>query len=180
MKLSRTLFIVILNLIIAMIFSSIVRANPTQLYTVELLVFKYTNSSAAQQESWLLDREALSAATLKMPAVLPYPELDPSELTLKTESWALRQKLNYPILLHTAWQQPISSVRSAKPFTIIDDQQQILGTLKISNSNYIDIEANFQLPDEPQYTLTEKLRVRDDEVHYLDHPAFGILIKVMR
>ncbi|MFN3234029.1 MAG: CsiV family protein [Gammaproteobacteria bacterium] len=82
--------------------------------------------------------------------------------------------------------------------TVIDDEDasyyQINGTIKISLNTYFDIDTHLQflVPEKDKsvrvsentltpfkvFEINEELRSRSNELHYLDNPAFGVLIKI--
>ena len=84
---------------------------------------------------------------------------------------------------------------------IYDPLQKFMlnGTVRISRSNYIDVKTDLVLNVPKQqliqadplqfkqwpasrtvasFSLRERRRMRPNEIHYLDHPLFGLLIKV--
>ncbi len=80
------------------------------------------------------------------------------------------------------------------------EQWQLNGTLKINKSNYYNVAADLALnlpinalknyatpselkqwfPDQSMinFALKQKARLRKDELHYFDHPLFGMLVKI--
>ena len=156
------------GLLLLMVATKAVFAN-TNLYQVELLVFQYTDKQALQSEYWS-DKEHWSMENNAVIVESNTPK------TLTTELWALKQKLNFPIITHISWQQPIT--RSNRPrLAQLPANSSLSGTLSFKQSNYLELDADLQLEN---YQIKESRRIRLGEVHYLDHPAFGALIKITR
>jgi hypothetical protein len=124
--------------------------------------------------------------------------LRPEELKLGVEYRKLRAISAYEPLLHVGWVQPGLAEADAVP---ID-----LGTLGVFNPRgtvrvhlirflHVTLDLTYQgsssaTPaqssadglDEiilaPQYRLTTTRSVRSGELHYFDHPAFGVLVRI--
>jgi hypothetical protein len=123
--------------------------------------------------------------------------LRPDELKLGTEYRKLRAISAYEPLVHVGWVQPGLAEANAVPMD--------LGTLGVLNPRgtvrvhlsrflHITLDLTYQasaatLPsgaqdglDEivlaPQYRLTATRSARSNELHYFDHPAFGVLVRV--
>jgi len=124
--------------------------------------------------------------------------LAPEELKLGTEYRKLQAIAAYTPLLHTGWVQPGLPEAQAVPFDL-----KTLGVLNprgtvrvhLSRFLHITLDLTYQAPlaggpaasanDElgeisfaPQYRLTATRSARSNELHYFDHPAFGVLIRV--
>ena len=123
--------------------------------------------------------------------------LRPEELKLGTEYRKLRAISAYQPLVHVGWVQPGLAEADSKP---ID-----LGTLGVLNPRgtvrvhlarflHITLDLTYQGAssaaaagvgdglDEivlaPQYRLTTTRSARSNELHYFDHPAFGVLVRI--
>jgi hypothetical protein len=77
------------------------------------------------------------------------------------------------------------SGRMSLPVEIYDASQKLTGWVKIQRGELLHVLADIELsPSESVeedgliYHLKEKRRVLFKEVHYLDHPKFGLIVKV--
>ena len=57
------------------------------------------------------------------------------------------------------------------------------GTFKVSLNRYLHVNTDLQFidhtTDEPlSYSLIDSRRVKSGEIHYIDHPAFGVIFKI--
>jgi hypothetical protein len=150
-----------------------------------------------------------------------YRSLPKKSFTLGTIAGSLRRSSKYDLAMHKAWLQPINS----RPSPILlqtgeqyDDLFEIDGTLSISRSRYLHVQADLWFTQfEPKYDqsqfgalspagfselqknypelikieqnrdafipiqaypLHHSRRMRSSALHYIDHPYFGILIKI--
>ncbi len=198
-------------------------------YQVEVLVFQHLrDASRPIKEAFPLHpvlptlTHALTLAEGGPDAgINDYQLLPSSTFSLSEEDKSLRKSKYYRVLVHLAWQQPISSRRSAKPVLIdgtlahqpfllqnrdpfalyAEGLQEDLpvegtknwtlkGTLTLSKSRYLHLQSNLLLhlnadavshKDELQdFRLIEKRRIRSKELHYVDHPRFGLLVRVTK
>ncbi|WP_052501360.1 CsiV family protein [Thiomicrospira microaerophila] len=136
--------------------------------------------------------------------------LDPDQRTLLEEAGKMTTDRGYDILAHLAWQQPLRSNQLAMPVLIDPSLQlrranvsRLLGKIRIYQERFIhaDVQmeldrqiptrirenfANHQqipiewLPESWRFKIEESRRVRYGQIHYLDHPIFGVLIKIDR
>ena len=125
-------------------------------------------------------------------------------LELKSVAAKLSPKKGYKILFHKAWSQntgadidmPTLIIESAK------GSSQLAGTVKLYKSRYahVDFDLRFDrripdriksefmsqqkfsegdlLPDNWQFELKESRKIRPNQLHYIDHPLFGILVQL--
>lgn len=161
-------------------------------YQAEVIIFardgEYRNAEQWPAAPTLPDS---TNARLLQPLDHPDPTLRqiPPEQQQLTEVWQrLRRSRGFKPLLHLAWQQPglarEAAVSVALPATAADGSAiPLLGqiTLSLSRYHHLDADIAYQLPwaDPEWYRLQGALRMRSGELHYLDHPLFGLLAKVV-
>jgi hypothetical protein len=123
--------------------------------------------------------------------------LRPEELKLGTEYRKLRAISAYQPLAHVGWVQPGLPESDSTPIDLgtlgtINPR----GTVRVHLTRYLHVtlDLTYQAPlstpaessvdglDEivlaPQYRLTTTRRVISGELHYFDHPAFGVLVRI--
>jgi hypothetical protein len=138
----------------------------------------------------LADARAAAEEALR---IRPLPA---SELKLVNEYRRLQSLSAYEPLLHTAWVQPGLPESEAKPFDL--GTLGVLnpsGTVRVHLSRFLHITldltyqggsaAAVQATDElaelsfaPRYRLAATRSSRSGELHYFDHPAFGVLVRI--
>ncbi len=124
--------------------------------------------------------------------------LEPEELKLGNEYAKLRASAAYRPLVHAGWVQPGLPEADAEPFDL-----KVLGVLNprgtvrvhLSRFLHITLDLTYQADgtsapgvaagdglDElvlaPRYHLVAARNARSNELHYFDHPAFGVLVRV--
>ncbi len=162
-------------------------------------------------------------ADVLLDSALPqaYRALPKETFTLSTIARSLRRSSKYDVAMHKAWIQPVGS--NPSPILLqagdrYDDLFEIDGTLSISRSRYLHVQADLWFTQfEPKYNpsqfmlrqpaqfserakgypelikaelnrdthiavqtfpLHHSRRMRSSALHYIDHPYFGILIKI--
>lgn len=172
-------------------------ADKPDLYQINVIVFEHITAQGLQAEQWpaITDMPDLARAV--------DPELLPPEMSqLKVENRRLHRKIaqqkNYKVLLNISWQQKIPVSKHAKPIHITGNK--IDGTITITRDHYFNIQTNLILTEPADYLdnigkgnyaanitnnsyksfqMAETCRMRSNELNYLDHPLFGMLIKIM-
>jgi hypothetical protein len=127
---------------------------------------------------------------------------------LRKAADSLRQSGQYQPLLHVAWRQPTVDRPQAQAVLLYEGMTEgasratkeslavarLVGTVTLSVSRYLHLEADLvyrppttasppadataPLQELPGYRLQESRRMRSGEVHYLDHPLFGVVALV--
>ncbi|GMQ97372.1 MAG: CsiV family protein [Gammaproteobacteria bacterium] len=116
---------------------------------------------------------------------------------------SLKQSSQYRVITHLAWRQLGLPPDSAPPvlinegqdspslvFNSFDNQpdKELQGLIKISRKRYLHIDADLVYRAQvtaddgsarmASFRLTEHRRMRSKELHYLDHPLFGMIIAI--
>ncbi len=121
---------------------------------------------------------------------------------LAGEDGRLQRSNVYRVVFHRAWIQPVPDRDQLRPMLIQVGERgggnsRIEGFLGITRGRYLHLDARLwyatnatqsapttiaesALPaDEPSYMeLREQRRMRSGELHYLDHPKFGVLARI--
>ena len=136
--------------------------------------------------------------------------VDADRLTLKDELAKMTTAQGYDVLAHFAWQQPALDRENAKPILIDQFVQRrrlessiLFGTIRMYQERFAHVDVHLELDRQIptrirerfaehqqidsdwmtegwRFQLNESRRVRYGQLHYLDHPIFGVLIKVDR
>lgn len=116
-----------------------------------------------------------------------YRSLPPEEHVLAKEAASLARRAGYRVLAHQAWLEPMQQKVPPTHVMIVagnDDRDipgRIIGTVGIRLSRFLHAEVVFSFPygNTGGYAhLVETRRMRSQEVHYIDHPLFGALIRI--
>jgi hypothetical protein len=97
---------------------------------------------------------------------------------------ALRSRLDnsrqYRVLEHVAWTQPGLGSGSAVPVRI-RSPGALDGTVKVTLSRYLHVYSDFMFEGAgvgQPVRVRDHRRMRSRELHYIDHPLFGILVQI--
>jgi len=162
-------------------------------YTVELVLFTRNTAPGASGEIWTKNPGELgwdSVSTGNFASVSRGNwRLTGSKLALKRAEETLTP------VIHTAWQQPVYSRKSARSFYLKSDREIAPGTplvegmVKVSVSRYLHIDLDLlmrgtsadsgSLPGGFRtFRFNEHRRMRSKELHYIDHPLMGMLVLI--
>jgi hypothetical protein len=124
--------------------------------------------------------------------------LRPEELKLGNEYRRLQAGSGFRPLLHAGWVQPGLAEGDAEPFDLkVLGVSNPAGTIRVHLIRLLhitldltyqadgaaspDLAANDGLEEvalAPRYRLATTRGVRSNELHYFDHPAFGVLVRI--
>ena len=122
-----------------------------------------------------------------------------SDLRLHDTWGALRRSSRYRPLLHVGWQLP-GAARNAARWAHIGPHlgegragTLVRGAVKVSLARYLHLELDLlydRLRDgshdtpgdavQTRFRLRSSRRMRSNELHYIDHPLFGVLVLITR
>ena len=139
--------------------------------------------------------QELGQAFLDPMVIEPVPE---GEWQLSRHAYSLGRSAELKIQSHQAWRQPGFSKEESPWIDLASESDQLSGKIRISLSRYLhaDVDINLANPDwSPSYYPTSEApplqqaerihfetsrRLKRDELHYIDHPLAGVLIRIER
>lgn len=180
--------------------------DETRWYDVEVIIFSHNNQQYRESELWPIDYElpqteetkTLLSARSGRSKPVAFAKLDSNSLRLTSEANRIKSAPDMELLLHLGWRQPGLPEDKAIAVSIDgESSQRVGGTLKLVLSRYLHINTDLiyrepqsdsssqpelaELSFEPRYQayhLKQSRRMRSRELHYLDHPLFGMAIMV--
>lgn len=213
----------LLSLFFCLVCFKVRAEEKSDVYQVEVLLFRYNKGFDATRESWpqKMDRllpanGVLPDASGLAPADSPYVFLDGSRLTFKPYLASLQRTQALKPLYHIAWQQRRNTNDEARPLWVQagtvtpDGQHELEGNINLSVNadmivtvdlllaNYVQAGSDDSNPEtvanesaaaEPSSVhyvtsqvarMQETRQVKFNELHYFDHPLFGMLLRVTR
>jgi hypothetical protein len=167
-----------LRSILAVLFLSIPLAclADDDVYDFEIVIFERPDGVA--EEVWPEEPEqpdpTLAVASLDMIA-LPASDrsLEPVAYTLKKKGMIVHE--------HVAFREAPGGRNSNNWLWI--DRGRLTGLLRVTRGRYLHLDTDLALqdPDSAQlYRIQLNRRMRSGELHYVDHPLLGIVIKAER
>ena len=133
-------------------------------------------------------------------AALAYRLLHRSDLALDDVRRALRRSARYRPFLHVGWRLPGLRYGAARPVHVSPrlgndgngggERPVVRGTVKVSLARYlqVDLDLIYGRPGNDEtaapgaaptrFRLVTRRRMRSGELHYIDHPLFGVLVLI--
>jgi hypothetical protein len=157
-------------------------------YQVEIIVFK--NIEPPLNGETFSNYPALpkyEKATELLPTdetlITNYMQLPSEKFNLNREESLISKKENYELLLHESWlqQQNEELIVHVKSDTQRSDLLE--GTIHIKRAYYYKANIDFDLQSHSlggtkHFVLNTKRNLKNNEMHFIDHPQFGILLKI--
>lgn len=190
MQLALRAFVLVLGLLTAVSAS----AGDTDWYRIEIVVFANTQAGAGGSEAWptdISDPSTQNAQQLAPPGSGgAYSMLANSELKLGGVVSELRSSGVRKPILHIGWRQPVLERGKARPVWIQGGPQQyradgrampeISGTLLLTRSRFLHVWTDLMYLEPGSqgvpFHMKDHRRMRSGEIHYIDHPMFGMII----
>ncbi|MCC6303288.1 MAG: peptidoglycan binding protein CsiV [Gammaproteobacteria bacterium] len=172
-------------------------------YDVELIVFKNKAPPTQNGELWPVDPgtpELAQTTELAPPAggTQPFQQLGASSHTLGSALTRLSASRDYRPLLHLAWRQPVTAQADAPAVHVYGGgngaeggeagdatpAREIDGAVRVSRNRFLHVDVDLLLRENGPtdagrtFRLRQSRRVSSGELHYFDHPAFGVLVKL--
>ncbi len=167
--------------------------EPPPRYRVEVIVF-------SQPALDLADRaQSMTKPPLPLPgrawplrdserAGFGYAQIDPAQHQLAQTAQRIDAQPGFRVFWHAAWEQPglpeSESQAVALPWAL--RREGLTGRVQVNLARFlhtqIDLHYTQASADEaspPQYwALSDSLRMRSEEQHYLDHPVLGVIVRI--
>ena len=170
-------------------------------YQVELIVFQQHGATSerfyqtAHRIVWprrLVELSGYASLQALQANPVSYRKIRSADWTLH---WSERQlkRAGYAPILHVSWLQQVGKNRVSNAVHIYTTDGQgdypLNGYVRIQRGNYlhllVDLEYTRDITDSDSgafrsvvYRLQEKRRIKLNEIHYLDHPRFGVIAEV--
>jgi len=142
-------------------------------YQIELIIFEHIyNTSSPEADTRVSEDIDYSLLRSLSPA-------DKESLVLSEEAKRVRGSRNFRFIAHAAWVQEGLSREEAGYVSLNDwlGSSGINGTATVYINRYLHLDV--QLNKESNNALmNQKRRMRSKELHYIDHPNFGILAQI--
>ncbi len=157
-------------------------------YDIEVLVFENRLPELVGDE--LLERDATARQLRALEKAETVYALLGESFFQPAVAKLLEQDGHYRVLAHHHWTQTFESDAKAaatKPVRIVSatNAAELDGAIRFSLSRYLHLDVNlvYQAPGADKtvatYRISEQRRIKSQEVHYFDHPKFGVFVRVM-
>jgi hypothetical protein len=159
--------------------------NARTLYRVELLVFRVTTPPAG--EDWSAppgyrgfggDPAAMASATAATPRPGVVKVYGPDRYQLGGTAAKLRASGSYQPVAHAAWLQTASPWGRHAGIDLAEvgiQARDLSGSVYLERGTLLHLGLDLRYGADPVYHLSELRRIKFNEKHYFDHPAFGAI-----
>jgi len=117
-----------------------------------------------------------------------YARLNPGQYQLSQAARRVDAQPGFRVFWHAAWEQPglpeSDSQAVALPWAL--RREGLTGRIKINLARFLHAQIDLQYTEasdnssEPDryWVLSDSLRMRSGEQHYLDHPVLGVIVRI--
>lgn len=157
-------------------------STPTARYQIEVLIFEVRLPELEGSELWTRVERPVDLIDAPMPADMPSSE------DFVSAAEALRADGRFRVLLQKRWVQNAEPPKSdVPPMHLATWDAELDGTLRFYLSRFLHVELNLLFQPQttviggdaaPNYLIKEERRIRSNQLHYFDHPKFGVLFRV--
>lgn len=174
-----------------LLFAGLTSAAPKDThYDVEVLVIEHRLPDLEGGEVW--NKTDLSDLVAELRQASQETNAGSETSTLGRAGAKLVKDGKHRVLVHRRWNQLGQAKSDTKPGRLQNSEQTLDGVARIyqlSRSLYVDLnialaveKLRLDRPDDaksPVFRLQEHRRIKLQEIHYFDHPRFGVLVRVM-
>lgn len=161
-------------------------------YNVEVLVIEHRLPDLEGGELWIKSNLSDLMTDLRQAQTGQGPGTGPETSALGRAGARLAKNGKHRVLAHVQWTQSGQTKSDTRPVRLRDEAQTLDGVAHLyllGRALYLDLnlamsaeKLRLDRTDDmkmPVFRLQEHRRIRLQEIHYFDHPRFGVLVRVM-
>lgn len=158
-------------------------ASARNTYRVEVIVFRYAAAPVSSEDFSAPAEGRGFGGDNRNPGAPPtmVRKLEESELEMGSVAQHLRSSGTATVLAHAGWVQTATAWGRHAGLPLHEfgiDVPGLDGLLFLERGDLLHFGAQLRLGTGPVYALSELRRVKFNERHFLDHPAFGVIVEV--
>jgi len=168
MQVSRCLFL------IGFFFTSWVQAEE-RIFQVEMIIFQQSAPNT----------ELFEQTEREIAVVRRYVKTEVGTKTMASIYRRLDKSADYRPFFYKSWRLGVKSGQVSLPIHISLANENLEGWVKVQRGHLLHVITDLEYSpkglvetEDLIYRINEKRRVLLNEVHYLDHPYFGVVVKV--
>ena len=166
---------------------------------LEMVVFSQLDPEASTEDILVTLPDLPPTRTYPAPIQLPdagpvTPQTPPGVIALTRAQYALdgiwaamRRSAEYRPLAHFAWAMPADWNGEAIPLrlsTLAAATWPFSGLVTLEEDRFVLVTLDVRMPADEEgkgeYRLAERRRLLLGEIHYFDHPRFGVIVRLFR
>ena len=148
-------------------------------FDVELIVFRHLSPDDSEPQ---IDREQET----DKPRIRRqrYTPLTTDQLRLGSISQKLLSSRDWSPILHYGWRQPVLGREDAPAVSLSGNRRGAFasGSVRLSVERFLRLELDLQMDPGTgiSYKMDQTRRLRSGQIHYFDHPQFGVIALVSK
>ncbi|MDH3645389.1 MAG: peptidoglycan binding protein CsiV [Gammaproteobacteria bacterium] len=154
--------------------------EPVQ-FDVEMIVFRHLAPDDSEPQIDRVEEEDPDKPRIRRRRFTP---LTSDQLRLGSISKTLLSSRDWSPVLHYGWRQPAFGRVEAPAVSLAGNRRGAYasGSARLSVERFLRLELDLQMDPGTgvSYTLDQARRMRSGEIHYFDHPQFGVIALVSR
>lgn len=155
-------------------------AKENRMYRIEMIIFEMQDKNSITGSYDPGAPNTANSVTLSNDPAAEFILLTDKQLSLNSAKQRIASR--YPIILHKGWRQTISDKEHSQKVHIegAKNEHQVDGTVRVSMGRSLNLDADLILRKSgAAHRLKETSRLRIDEITYIDHPNYGLLVMVV-
>ena len=157
-------------------------ALAASLYNIELLAFEYPDTSQERWPAHIADSDSANQRQIQGELHATGTTAPGIRMLSRKKLAAMSKVLNkqgLPVVAHMRWQQRIAGRNNNRWYQI--DEGPLQGVIHLERGRFLHFTADLTLQHAGQtYPIPMQRRFKSGEIHYLDHPKIGILLRADR
>ncbi|WP_051640697.1 CsiV family protein [Thiomicrorhabdus sp. Milos-T2] len=174
-------------------------------YKIEVIVFENLNLKGWTEEHW---PDQIELPSTENSTSIFTRNQKPLWINRRNQSLvgteAKLNKRGYRVIFHQAWSQLAYANKKAPTVLIENDQKRganLIGTVRLYKTRFAHVDFDLELerripskilekfaqnqgisageaPTHWRFNIKESRKIKPGELHYIDHPLFGVLVKI--
>lgn len=145
----------------------------------ELAVESFSDLEAAER----VGTEEADTGEEELDPLLVPRLLDEEELQMQTVVRRLRNSANFRPIHHEGWRVHLDNRANALPYAVraLDNPYEVSGDITVAAERKLHVRLELRMEgDGNTYVLEQARTLRRKDIHYFDHPKFGVLMRITR
>lgn len=165
-------------------------AKENRWYRVEMLIFEMKDKQPLIENADQGKPSFSNAINLNSDPQAEFSLLLDNQLALQDAKKRIQK--NYHLVLHKGWRQMITDKEHAQKVHLVGGKQlsaalgefEVDGTVRLSSGRNLNIDADLLFRQSAAneqfhaFRLKESSRLRVNEISYIDHPMYGVIVMV--
>lgn len=156
-------------------------AKEDKWYRVEMIIFEMQDKNGLTAQNNLGTPSFANAISLNTEPNADFSLLTDKQLSLHDAKQRIQKR--YPLIMHKGWRQLITDKEHAQKVHVTSNinNNEVDGIVRLSMGRNLNVDTDLlfrKTGSDNTFRLKETSRLRADEITYIDHPNYGVLVMV--